>query len=543
MRRQTGAATARPLRRLSADTRSRSAGVLPWIVLLLAVSVRLWWGGQKETLYGDELTSVCLAYDQPGWGAETFPPDSVRTGREWREAFCTDDAGGLDGLAHDLRALHADNRDGSHASLYYMLLRCALTGTDVPEVHALVTRGLGLNLCLFLLSFAGLWRLLRHLYPGRNGAVALGLLLASLSPAAVSTTLLVREYQLAECVFAWWACWWLESALRWRGGHGAARPGGMAWGAVLGALLLSSGYFNALFMAFTLAGLPLLAQRGRRAAALGVCAGVGAASLLLSVGLYSGFFHFLTDIRTAEVAQKAGGAGAAANLLTSLQSGAVIAVRMLFTPVGAAAAVAWVAAWAASRRVRSRWRSLRPSGGAATAWLLGSAWAWAAVVLLLAPWKEPRYVAPAVPLLLLPLAAVLREALFRRGVLATAAVAAAFLFPALHGRDVRHVYHLADCPWPEAAPRVLLYGPNADERNTLLQLFPYLSDTQEAVAAEHVADIPRLAGTGARTVPVFGPRGCAELLASPLCRGESPFNDWTSRYDFALPAHAAPRQP
>ena len=167
----------------------------------------------------------------------------------------------------------------------------------------------------------------------------------------------------------------------------------------------------------------------------------------------------------------------------------------------------------------------------------------AAVVLLLAPWKEPRYVAPAAPLLLLPLAAVLREALFRRGVLATATVAAAFLFPALHGRDVRHVYRLADCPWPEAAPRVLLYGPNADERNTLLQLFPYLGDTQEAVAAEHVADIPRLAGTGARTVPVFGPRGCAELLASPLCRGESPFNDWTSRYDFALPSTAPAQRP
>ena len=183
---RSGGATDRPFRLLHAGARTKAAGVLPWCVLLLAVSVRLWWGGQKETLYGDELTSVCLAYDQPGWGAETFPPDSVRTGREWREAFCTDDAGGPGGLAHDLRALHADNRDGSHASLYYMLLRCALTGTDVPEVHALVTRGLGLNLCLFLLSFAGLWRLLRRLYPGRDGAVALGLLLATLSPAAVS---------------------------------------------------------------------------------------------------------------------------------------------------------------------------------------------------------------------------------------------------------------------------------------------------------------------------------------------------------------------
>ena len=115
------------------------------LIFLLAFSVRLYWIDEKETLYGDELTSLCLAYNQPGWGDQTFELNRAYTGEELRALSYVDQQGGLGGLAEDLAALHIDNRDLSHASLYYMLLRCALTPVQTPSMDMLKWYGCGLN--------------------------------------------------------------------------------------------------------------------------------------------------------------------------------------------------------------------------------------------------------------------------------------------------------------------------------------------------------------------------------------------------------------
>lgn len=138
------------------------------LVFFLALLTRLYWIHEKEYMYIDDPTSVSLAYNLPGWGKKTFEAGHILTGKELRQQCYIDDRGGLEGLWDDLAALHHDNRDGSHASLYYMALRCALTGVDTPSTDMLIRRSCGLNLVFFGLSFLSMTLLLHMLFPGKT---------------------------------------------------------------------------------------------------------------------------------------------------------------------------------------------------------------------------------------------------------------------------------------------------------------------------------------------------------------------------------------
>ncbi len=117
------------------------------LVFFLALLTRLYWIHEKEYMYIDDPTSVSLAYNLPGWGKKTFEAGHILTGAT--PTMLHRRPRGLEGLWDDLAALHHDNRDGSHASLYYMALRCALTGVDTPSTDMLIRRSCGLNLCVF----------------------------------------------------------------------------------------------------------------------------------------------------------------------------------------------------------------------------------------------------------------------------------------------------------------------------------------------------------------------------------------------------------
>lgn len=517
--------------KLSVDI-GRPAVVLPLLVLVLALAVRVYWMGQKETLYGDELTSLCLAYDQPGWGSMTFEAARVYTGKELRSLFYMDDRGGVGGLWHDLAALHDDNRDPSHASLYYMALRCALASVDRPDMARVVRASVGLNLLFFMLSFLCLWRLLWRLFPGRTWTVAACLFVAGLNPASVSATLLVREYQMAEWMSAAWALWCVAVALedsdsraRWL----------LALGVPVGAGLISTGYFNIIFWGLMLSCLAVHMVRRRAYGRIGLLCVSAVAAVGLAVVLYGGYFNFLNDVRTAEVAGKAQGGGFFDNLVATVVAGAYILVRQVLTPVGMVA-VAAVGLWLLRKGRRQDVVSAVPCG-----WLFGCAWLWAALTLLLATWKFTRYVAPSVPLLLVPLVVVAVRALagVRRSLrLSTAVVfAAAFTACTVVGCGIDGLEPASSRPWPRDARRVLLYGPDDGEKNTLNLLIPCLSDSQQCVIAADVASLRRLALPG-DSVYVYGAQRSDSLLTLPGLLGECPFNPWMSVYVFRPDAFA-----
>ena len=197
------------------------------------------------------LPSVLLTTCRGGERRRSRPDISLRE-RSYANNVTSTTAGDWKVCGTDLAALHHDNRDGSHASLYYMALRCALTGVDTPSTDMLIRRSCGLNLVFFGLSFLSMTLLLHMLFPGKTMLTTFCLLLAYMNPVSVSNVLQAREYLMAEWLFVLWAYWCLRAAARIHNQQTLWAPGTFTGGLAISAALLSCGYFNALFFGFTL---------------------------------------------------------------------------------------------------------------------------------------------------------------------------------------------------------------------------------------------------------------------------------------------------
>ena len=123
-----------------------------FVVFILCLSVRVYFIGEKKGLDGDEHTSFTLAYNAVGWGENAYQEGKYEA-ENLRKILFVDDCGGWKGYFSDIKSLWTDNRDPSHASLYYMLLRTALIGQNSTVLSDAVWRACGLNLLLFAVSF------------------------------------------------------------------------------------------------------------------------------------------------------------------------------------------------------------------------------------------------------------------------------------------------------------------------------------------------------------------------------------------------------
>ena len=460
------------------------------LVFFLALLTRLYWIHEKEYMYIDDPTSVSLAYNLPGWGKKTFEAGHILTGKELRQQCYIDDRGGLEGLWDDLAALHHDNRDGSHASLYYMALRCALTGVDTPSTDVLIRRSCGLNLVF-------------------------------------SNVLQAREYLMAEWLFVLWAYWCLRAAARIHNQQTLWAPGTFTGGLAISAALLSCGYFNALFFGFTLLCLAVYSCRQHAYKDLGFYPVLGIASLLLCVLLYEGFFNFLHDARATEVADKMQGGDWLSNLrLTVIGLGYITALRIL-TPVWGTAIILYLVTLLV-RKPKQPFHSHRLPG----AWLFVCTMAWAVVVMWMANWKATRYISPSVPLCLVAVAYYLALGLQRVPKVLAGIFVAAFIAYAWCERPMEYVNRTSDREWPSHAKRILLYGPDHEEKNTLLLITHFIGDKQEIAIVEHTTDIRHYVAEEDTTVYVYGAKNSPDLQTEPGYKMEKEFNDWMSVYTF-----------
>lgn len=498
------------------------------LVFFLALLTRLYWIHEKEYLYGDEAISICLAYNLPGWGEKTFEAGHILTGKELRQQCYIDDRGGLEGLRDDLTALHHDNRDGSHASLYYMALRCALTGVDTPSTDVLIRRSCVLNLVFFGLSFLSMTLFLRMLFPGKTVLTAFCLLLAYMNPVSVSNVLLTREYLMAEWLFVLWAYWCLRAASRIHNQQTLWTPDISTGGLAISAALLSCGYFNALFFGLTLLCLAVYSYRQHAYKDLGFYPVLGMASLLLCVLLYEGFFNFLHDVRTTEVADKMQGNNWLNNLIdTILHLGYITALRIV-TPVWGIAIVLYLTAIFV-RIPQQPFRFHRLPG----TWLFACAMVWTVIAMWMSTWKATRYISPSVPLCSVAVAYYLAIGLQRTSKTLAGILAAAFIACTWCEYPIMlYVDRTSDKEWPSHAKRILLYGSCAWEKNTLLLLTHFIGDKQEIAIVEHTTDIRHYAAEEDTTVYVYGAKNSPDLQAEPGYKMEKEFNDWMSVYTF-----------
>lgn len=512
----------------AATTQKTWIGVII-LVFFLSLCTRVYWIHEKETLYGDELTSVCIAYDQPGWGNKNFASGQVYTGAELRQLFYIDERGGWKDLPHDLAVLHHDNRDASHASLYYMALRCALSAMDTPSMAQLIRYSCGLNLLFFSLSFLTLFFLLKRLFPRQYGLMAFCLLLAYMNPAVISNALFAREYQMAEWLFLLWAYWSVGMKERISQGLPLWTASTFCGGVLISCALVSCGYFNALFVCLTVLYLLACSLRRRTFRDMLFYVSLGIASLFCCYLIYNGFFNFLHDARMKEANATLQGINWKDNLYYTLESGIYIAVTRVLTPVWTVALTVFLSIRLAHKRSRQH----QPPAHMPAVWLFVCALAWAAVSFWLAHWKFTRYITSAVPLCMTAVAYYSHTGLRSISKGWTFLLVAAFIGYAGWEHPIEHLERATERgEWPSQARRILLFAPDDWEKNTLTLMIPYIGDEQECVLVERLQDIRQQQNNKDSVLYVFGNKNIAEMRALEGFIEESNFNEWMSIYSF-----------
>ena len=458
------------------------------LVFFLALLTRLYWIHEKEYMYIDDPTSVSLAYNLPGWGKKTFQAGHILTAKELRQqrygsALCTDRSGyPIDRYANP-----------PQLRVEPCVFRPVFPVHDTPLTHVISWKD---HVDDFLPAIGLYESCLRFKRPtgsriphGGMAICPLGLLV----PASSRT-------------------------------H---PPGTFTGGLAISAALLSCGYFNALFFGFSLLCLAVYSFRQHAYKGLGFYPVLGIASLLLCVLLYEGFFNFLHDARATEVADKMQGGDWLSNLrLTVIGLGYITALRIL-TPVWGTAIILYLVILLV-RKPKQPFHSHRLPG----AWLFVCAMAWAVIVMWMANWKATRYISPSVPLCLVAVAYYLALGLQRVPKVLAGIFVAAFIAYAWCERPMEYVNRTSDREWPSHAKRILLYGPDHEEKNTLLLLTHFIGDKQEIAIVEHTTDIRHYAAEEDTTVYVYGAKNSPDLQAEPGYKMEKEFNDWMSVYTF-----------
>ena len=502
----------------------RECLVATLLVFVICLTARLCYVHEKSVMEGDELTSLILAYNNTGWGDNTYTPGTAYTADELRRNLYTDDTGGFQGYANDIKALWLDNRDPSHASLYYMLLRTSLLMVDNASIDEAVRWGCALNILLFSLAFLFVFLSARRLLSRRSNLIAIAMLIAFMNPMSISNALLLREYQLAECLAAVFFFVFLRIAERIKSGKSPLTAGGICLASAVAAAFVSAGYFNAFLVIFACCYLIYAAKRhgmaGKACAMVAACLPL---SLLFATLLYSGFFNFITDIRTAEVMSKAQGGGFVANAIQTVKSSGVFVCLDILNPLLIAIIV----------YLAIKCRKML------TAVLRKADWqyftitvCWFAVTLFLASWKEPRYVAPCCSLLCLALIAAISGVLAKANKFVLSAITViTAVYPLASGRVL---YVRPTLPegfqWPEAK-HLYLYGPDSDECSTLTLLVPYMRDGQTCTILQSTEQINAVSESTDGTTYVFG-YFFPELKSLPSYQKSYSFNSWQDIYEY-----------
>lgn len=170
------------------------------ILLIAAISVRIYYIQGKDCLFLDENLSIILSnYTTLGW-TETLPQtdDEPYTGNEIVSLFFSD-INTAENVLMDIWALRKSTRD-VHPNLYYSMLRISFWGSDTSNLSHVLMRGLGLNLLLFMIGFIFFAKIIR-LFTHNLAIIGSVIFIAFFNPIAVGNSIFLRQYQLQETLF------------------------------------------------------------------------------------------------------------------------------------------------------------------------------------------------------------------------------------------------------------------------------------------------------------------------------------------------------
>jgi hypothetical protein len=165
---------------------------LVFLILVFSLLSRLYWGIEKEGLHVDEVLSVMMA------NHNNLNPD-ISANIEYRkedieERLFINDAS-INDTAKDVSSLYLQNVDSPHTNFYYSLLRLSFIGRKALSLKDIIYTGLFLNAVIFTVGFVFLYKLLTVLFEDKL-LVLLGLFCGSVSSGVISNSLFLRPYQL-----------------------------------------------------------------------------------------------------------------------------------------------------------------------------------------------------------------------------------------------------------------------------------------------------------------------------------------------------------
>jgi hypothetical protein len=170
--------------------------VLCFIVFAFLFLFRIDFIYQKEGLHLDEVLSIIISsYSDYGW-REHFDENTIYTGKQIKELSFGKSTSVPDALA-DVKKLYKDNRDRPHTNLFYSCFRLWFAKMAKTDLKAVMEHGCKLNLVFFFFSFLFMYKLLRRLFnPGI--IIPFSLFISFANTGSISNTLFMRPYQLQE---------------------------------------------------------------------------------------------------------------------------------------------------------------------------------------------------------------------------------------------------------------------------------------------------------------------------------------------------------
>ena len=178
------------------------------LIFIITFSVRIFWYCQKDYLFVDDPISFVSATPSTtqnnilfknSWDNYNFIYNYEYNANELKTLFFAHE-NNIKSLYHDLKRLYLSDFDEGHSNLYYSILRIWSFNLKNISLSSLIFYGFTLNLLIFSISFFLMYKLLQLIVTDEK-YIYTGLLLAFISTASISNTLLFREYQLQELGF------------------------------------------------------------------------------------------------------------------------------------------------------------------------------------------------------------------------------------------------------------------------------------------------------------------------------------------------------
>ena len=487
-------------------------------VYILCLGARIYFISEKEDLHGDEISSFILAFNNTGWGENSYKEGIAYTKEELQQNLFIDDKGGWEGYIQDLKALWLDNRDSSHASLYYMLLRTALIGQDKADQHSAINRGCGLNLVIFSISFLILAFLLVKNFSKYKRLFPVFLFAAFFNPISVSTSLFIREYQIADMFFIAFCLLSTKIFNLYKDKKQISYQLAILYAFTISAFV-SVGYFNAIYVCLTVVVMVIFLAQQKEFREIRILLIITLASLFICKAMYSGFFNFIIDDRTNEIGEKLSGTGILSNLYYSGSGLYRIFIKEL---LGYGLTITTLAIIVFGITKKTKIECMPKSGIFYI--LIG----WIIIITILSTWKLNRYISAGIPMVMIFIMYYLLELSKPYKLVCSICVLAAMTLHTTFGDKIE--YLTQDIGYFPTSNKIFLYATYDGDRNTLSLIAPHMRENQECIIISNLNQIKQY--TSDTIVYIFADKQMSTLLQDKHFTKSQPFNTWQDLYIF-----------